>query len=151
MNRYRSGETDEFEPGSTGSVLRNHLGIIDPEMAGFAETRLLARAQFWGYARFSPKTRFSVDVLRQMHKQWLQELYPFAGEIRRVDLSKGGLLFAPIVHMHDSLRQLDECLARETPCLDKEREELIASIARVHAELVLVHPFREGMGGYLAG
>ena len=39
-----------------------------------------------------------------------------------------------------------ECLAKYTPCHFKSREEVVRALAEVHAEFVLIHPFREGNG-----
>jgi cell filamentation protein len=37
-------------------------------------------------------------------------------------------------------------LGNETPCAGMDAARLAAALARTHAELVLIHPFREGNG-----
>jgi cell filamentation protein len=37
-------------------------------------------------------------------------------------------------------------LARHTPCQPGQDDAIAAALAEVHAELVLIHPFREGNG-----
>jgi len=37
-------------------------------------------------------------------------------------------------------------LARYTPCNFKDRADIVSALAETHAELVLIHPFREGNG-----
>ena len=37
-------------------------------------------------------------------------------------------------------------LAKCTPCNYSDRNEIVKALAEVHAELVLIHPFREGNG-----
>jgi len=37
-------------------------------------------------------------------------------------------------------------LGRRTPCRSSERAEIASALAETHAELVLIHPFREGNG-----
>ncbi len=52
------------------------------------------------------------------------------------------------------MRELEHgALARHTPCTPASDAELAVELAEVHAELVLVHPFREGNGrrAYFAG
>ncbi len=39
-----------------------------------------------------------------------------------------------------------DVLARYTPCNSKDRADNIRALAETHAELVLIHPFREGNG-----
>ncbi|RYG31451.1 cell filamentation protein Fic [bacterium] len=137
---------DEFEPGSDGLVLRNLLGITDPQLADRAEAFLLREAQAESFRTFPADRRFDVELIQALHRSWLGNLYPFAGEIRTVDLSKGAVRFAPVPYMEGSLRGLDAVLAEQTPCTGMEREALVRAVARVHGELVLVHPFREGNG-----
>ncbi|CAN5436284.1 Fic family protein [soil metagenome] len=146
MNRYEVGRSEECEPGSNGLVLRNRLGITEPRTADLEEALRLLQAQDESYARIGFDTLLSVDLIRDLHRSWLGGLYPFAGEIRGVDVSKDGFMFAPVANLDGSLRELDRVLAEETPCSGKDEEALSRSIARAHAELLLVHPFREGNG-----
>jgi cell filamentation protein len=45
------------------------------------------------------------------------------------------------------MRQFEhDQLARLTPCRFECIEDVVASLAEVHVELVLIHPFREGNG-----
>ncbi len=62
-------------------------------------------------------------------------------------MSKGDFAFAAATQIPYLLNELDKkCFAVYTPCKDMDREKLIDSIAVVHGELILVHPFREGHG-----
>ncbi len=45
--------------------------------------------------------------------------------------------------MHEFER---EFLFKNTPCYKMSIEELIEALAKVHAEFILIHPFREGNG-----
>jgi cell filamentation protein len=148
MNRYDLGAPgeEEFEPGSHRSVLRNRRGIISPREIGALEASLLAIAQARSFHQVETDTPITVALVRTLHRSWLGSLYAFAGSIRQVDLAKGNVRFAPAAYLEGSLRELDQVLLRYTPCEGMACEQLIPAIARVHAELVLVHPFREGNG-----
>lgn len=148
MSRYSLGsnESDEFEPGSQQRVLRNLLGITTPAEMDQREAWALADAISLSLLEIEDDTRFSVLKLREMHRQWLGEIYEFAGEIRRVNVSKGGVMFAPVIHLDQTLSELDRVLSQYTPCKAFERTELVRALAVVHAELILAHPFREGNG-----
>jgi len=39
-----------------------------------------------------------------------------------------------------------ELLEKYTPCIFDSRQDVIAALAIVHTELILIHPFREGNG-----
>lgn len=88
----------------------------------------------------------TVALICDLHRSWLGPLYEFAGTIRKVDLAKDEVRFAPLVYLEGSLRTLDEVLRQHTPCERMSRKRLVPAIAQVHAELILVHPFREGNG-----
>ena len=148
VGRYERGAPgeEEFEPDSNRKVLRNSLGLTSPRDVDSMEAALLAVAQARSYVQIETDTRITVDLIRSLHRSWLGSLYEFAGEIRTVDLAKDTVRFAPVAYMAGSLLGLDATFARYTPCDGMDLDRLVDAIARVHAELVLVHPFREGNG-----
>jgi cell filamentation protein len=91
--------------------------------------------------------RFTAEDIRSMHRRWLRGIYSWAGEYRSVNVSKAGFMFAAAGRVPGLMDELERgSLARFTPCrFDGEREQAHA-MATVHAELVLIHPFREGNG-----
>jgi len=66
--------------------------------------------------------------------------------VRTANLAKNFIVIAPAAYLDQTLIELDRLLATHTPCVDMPQEELVRSIARIHADLVLAHPFREGNG-----
>lgn len=38
--------------------------------------------------------RFTPDDIRNMHRAWLGEIYPWAGEYRQINVGKGDFMFA---------------------------------------------------------
>lgn len=146
MSRYSVGGDSEgvFQPGSHGQVLRNNLGITDPLKMGVVEAEALDAAIKWSFDEFETTTQFSITHLRQMHEYWLGDVYEFAGQFRTVNISKGGILFAPVEHFEISSADFNEKLLRNTPCCPDE--SVASKIALIHGELILLHPFREGNG-----
>lgn len=70
-----------------------------------------------------------------------------AGEVRSVNMSKGGFLFAAANLLPGLLRNYEEkVLSQSTPCMGMSRETLVSVIARTHVEFIVIHPFREGNG-----
>jgi cell filamentation protein len=147
-DRYlATGVESEAEPGSGGRVLRNLRGIRSLREMQHAESRALLVATERWITRTSPDHRFTAADIRAMHASWLGELYPWAGEYRTVDVSKPDIRFANARQIHRLMSQLESgALARYTPCRPATRSELAEALATVHAELVLIHPFREGNG-----
>jgi cell filamentation protein len=82
-----------------------------------------------------------------MHRDWLGEIYEWAGRYRTVELSKGGFGWPPAHLVPDNMARFEAGLLREhTPCRPAPLPEVARRIAEVHAELLLIHPFREGNG-----
>jgi cell filamentation protein len=82
-----------------------------------------------------------------MHKTWLASIYEWAGRYRQVFISKGDFSFAAPAFIPKLMDKFEKnILNRYSPCLFTEREEIIKALAIVHAELLLIHPFREGNG-----
>jgi len=148
VGRYAAhGPEAEFEPGSRNRVLRNLLGIrLAREMAR-AESQALLSAQERLVDSFSSDHRFAADDVRGIHRAWLGNIYSWAGEYRSVNVAKGGFHFAATREVPRLMREFEQReLANYTPCRFPADLEIARALAIVHAELVLIHPFREGNG-----
>lgn len=147
-DRYSArGVEAEFEPGSRGRVLRNLQGVRSVrEIARLESERLLAATQ-----RLIDETeveqRFRAEDICRMHKLWLEDIYAWAGEYRQINIGKDGFMFAAAHLIPGLMREFERGPLREyTPCRFVLAEEQAYALAVVHAELILIHPFREGNG-----
>lgn len=77
----------------------------------------------------------TVKGLQQIHAYLFGGLYPFAGQIRTVNLAKGNFAFA-------QARFLDETLRRVEAMSENGFDEILAK----YVEMNVAHPFREGNG-----
>ncbi len=137
----------EFEPGSRGRVLRNLLGITRARDMKLAESQALLLAQQHAVESYSEDHRFTAADICSLHRDWLGPIYAWAGEYRNVNMSKGGFPFANAMRVPSLMDELARGpLARRTPCRPAPDAELAVALAEVHAELILIHPFREGNG-----
>ena len=146
--KYRAaGPQAEFEPESRGRVLRNLLGIIRVRDMNLAESQALLLAQQRAVEIYSEDHRFTAADICSLHRDWLGPIYAWAGEYRSVNMGKGGFQFAHAPLVPGLMAELARGpLARYTPCRPAPDAQLAAALALVHAELILVHPFREGNG-----
>ena len=137
----------QFEPGSDERVLRNRLGIKSPMEMDVAETRALETAMVEFVSKFNEKHCFVAADIREIHRRWLGGIYDWAGEYRRVNVSKGEFPFAAAARVPDLMTEFEtDVLSRLTPCNFKDRAAIARALAETHVELVLIHPFREGNG-----
>jgi len=146
--RYNAeGPQAEFEPGSRGRVLRNRLGIRRVHEMQQAESDALLAVQEWAIGHFSASHRFTSADVALLHRRWLGAICAWAGEYRQVNISKDGFMFAAAAQVPRLMAAFEaEELARCTPCEGMSEAGLAAALAHTHAELVLIHPFREGNG-----
>ena len=137
----------QFEPGSDDKVLWNLQGISDLDEMNIVEANALAEATDTIIRTFDQEHQFTADDICHLHKIWLGRIYQWAGQYRQINVSKGDFTFAMAAQVPKLMAQFEqEQLRRHTPCLFENKEEVVHSIAEVHTELVLIHPFREGNG-----
>ncbi|MBR6059120.1 MAG: Fic family protein [Victivallales bacterium] len=77
----------------------------------------------------------TVKGLQQIHAYLFGGLYDFAGQIRSVNISKGGFSFAQVHYLHDALKQIEAM-----------QENNFDEIIDKYVEMNVAHPFREGNG-----
>lgn len=147
-DRYAAtGPEAQFEPGSRRRVLRNLMGIRSVREMERVESAELVLATRMAIDETRADQRFTADHIASLHRMWLEKIYPWAGQYRNVNLSKGGFPFAAASQIPRLMRELEGGLLRRfTPCRFGSRDEISNALAVVHAELVLIHPFRDGNG-----
>ena len=112
-----------------------------------AEARALEQALLELVGHYDDAHRFIAADICKLHKNWLGEIYEWAGAYRQVNISKGGFPFAAAARVPVLMAEFEKAvLTRYTPCIFKDRAEVVGALAETHAELVLIHPFREGNG-----
>lgn len=141
------GNEGAFQPGSRGRVLANQLGITRVGDMQIAETRALLHLTDALLDEVGEAQQFTVPDLYDWHRRWLGHIYPWAGEYRQVNMGKGGFQFASAHLIHGLMAGYErDVLAAHTPCDGMDDAQLLAALARTHAEFILIHPFREGNG-----
>lgn len=73
--------------------------------------------------------------LQQIHHYLFKNLYDFAGEIRKSNISKDGFRFANSLYLQDALQHIE-----------KMPETTFEEIIEKYAEMNIAHPFMEGNG-----
>ena len=77
----------------------------------------------------------SIKCLQQIHAYLFGGLYDFAGQIRTVNIAKGGFQFAMVQYLPQTLANIE-----------KMPETTFDEIADKYVEMNIAHPFREGNG-----
>lgn len=138
-DRYDADDT-AFEE-STG-ILRNNLGITDPDRLKEAEAAFVAARALEGL----PPGGLDFEHLRAIHHHLFQDVYPWAGDIRGVQMAKGSSRFASPAFILQESDKLLSRLAAENHLQRLSLEAFSRRAAHYVNELNAIHPFREGNG-----
>ena len=126
-------------------VLKNKLNIRNREELKQAEEEITALKQYM--LMESPiKGRFTKTQLMNIHRFLFEDIYPFAGHIRREQISKGDTMFFP---PHLISQELDKVFAKlhsEKMLHATDKKCQIEHLSYIMSELNVIHPFREGNG-----
>lgn len=136
---------DPYVDPRTG-VLRNRLGITDPDELRVAETDISTAALF--ALEMSPhrgEGHFDFGHLRALHVQIFGEVYSWAGKPRTVEIAKSAR-FCPVRNLEEFAASVFRELAAENYLVGLDRPDLVARVAALYGQLNALHPFREGNG-----
>ncbi|MFZ1677383.1 MAG: Fic family protein [Saprospiraceae bacterium] len=133
-------------PNNQAEVLSNILGLTTVNEIALSEFEGFLQAEIMLTEDLTARTRFNTKYILKIHKLALGHLYSFAGKLRDVNLSKGNFPFASAQYLSQTMQYFEDDILFKLPNKYDSREELIRDISIVHAELLLIHPFREGNG-----
>lgn len=123
-------------------ILRNRLDIQDPEAFDYHEREIvLVRAR-----RGIPTGNFDLKHLRAIHRHLFQDIFDWAGEIRTVEISKGGSQFQFRQFIETGMADVHRRLVTSRFLKGLERQVFAAEAAKIIGDVNYVHPFREGNG-----
>lgn len=75
------------------------------------------------------------EALKKIHKFLFEEIYEFAGNIRKVNIAKGNFRFTSLTYLEEAIKNIER-MPQST------YEEIIEK----YVEMNIAHPFREGNG-----
>ena len=118
-------------------MLENKLGITDSaELARIEEKISKQKAvEMFESGYLESLEAGTFESLAKIHKYLFDEIYDFAGEVRKVNISKGNLRFAPLMYLDAALQSID-----------KMPQSTFDEIVEKYVEMNVAHPFREGNG-----
>ena len=118
-------------------MLENKLGIMDSAELAREEERLSKKRAKELFEKDllagEPAGKFS--TLQKIHKILFADIYPFAGQLRTVNLAKGNFRFATLMYLDAALANIDQMP-------QSDFDEIIEK----YVEMNIAHPFREGNG-----
>jgi len=140
-NKYNTNPEE-----SENEILPNRLGLKTLKEIEQAELEGFLLAYKTLFDELSHNTFFNTEYLQRMHQLALGHLYNFAGKWRTVNISKGGFMFPPAKFLSQTMNDFEKEMLLNIPAYYNSDDELVSWVAKVHAELLFIHPFREGNG-----
>ena len=115
----------------------NKLGIVESAELARVEEKLskIKAVELFNKDLLKSKSVGTFETLAFIHKYLFDEIYDFAGQIRKDNISKGNFRFAPTMYLEVSLNNID-----------KMPQSNFNEIIEKYVEMNIAHPFREGNG-----
>jgi len=137
----------QYEPGSRRLVLKNMLDIKKKPEMDQLEAVALKQTEDALFRKYGAQHCFTAKDICYAHELWLGKIYSWAGQYRKVNISKADFPFASAAQVPQLMEKFEkEQLAKYTPCNFKDRRSIVKALAEVQVEFILIHPFREGNG-----
>jgi cell filamentation protein len=127
-------------------VLINKLGIRDDNALITAEREITSIKLLKLYS-MPLMNEFNFNTLCNIHKIIFDDIYEWAGQIRRGDfLSKGNSIFCRGPYIIENAMIIFENILKENNLLRLNKLKFIERMAYYMGEINALHPFREGNG-----
>ena len=118
-------------------TLENKLGITDSSELAREEERISKKKalQMFEEGFLDKLNAGTFQSLSEIHKYLFEDIYEFAGQIRKINIAKGNFRFAPVMYLEVSIQNID-----------KMPQSTFDEIIEKYVEMNIAHPFREGNG-----
>lgn len=118
-------------------MLENKLGISNPVELAKEEEKLTKKKaiQLFETKELENIEIGTFNVLSKIHKYLFEDVYDFAGKIRKENISKSNFRFASAMYLEEALKKID-----------KMPQSNFDEIIDKYIEMNIAHPFREGNG-----
>ena len=127
------------------TVLVNKLGIRSQEALDDLE-RVVTGIHTVEIVKEQSEEPLSFAFYRNLHKRLFGDLYEWAGELRKVDMSKQGTSFCRVENLEEIGNAIFQWLRKHKELRGMKRERFVKELADLYHRINMLHPFREGNG-----
>lgn len=117
-----------------GITNRGELEIVAGELSGL---------RLFELEHAAPLTEFTRATLVETHRYLLQDVYPWAGQLRTTEVGAMGMAMCRAEFVDAELDRVMEQIAQQ-PVSTTDKAAAVATVADHWCELTIVHPFRDG-------
>jgi cell filamentation protein len=131
-------------PGT--DVLKNKLGIRDDDALTMAEREITSLKLLKLY-NIPAVEEFNFETLCKIHEIIFEDIYEWAGQIRRGDfLLKGNSIFCRGLYVVENAKTIFGDISKENNLCGLNKSKFVERMAYYMGEINALHPFREGNG-----
>lgn len=125
-------------------VLKNRMGIQDMDQLRRLEKRV-TMLRILELVDKPIQGKFDLKHLQSIHKYIFQDVYDWAGKIRKVEIAKGNM-FCNTKFIESQAEEIFGKLKEENYLQGLDEKEISVRLAYYFSEINALHPFREGNG-----
>jgi cell filamentation protein len=141
---YKYVDYDYIYTDPKTGILRNLADITNPDDLLFFESGAVAKRIQELYE--NPIKIKGADSLLSIHRHLFQDVYSWAGERRKVEISKAGKQFFPTTHFDNAFCFIDTLISDYRNISKGKNLQIAAKLAEILDNVNYLHPFREGNG-----
>jgi len=118
-------------------MLENKLNVTNQQELAKEEERItkLKALKLFDTSEIENIEVGTFEGLSKIHKFLFEDIYSFAGKIRKENIAKGNFRFASCMYLEDVLKKIDDM-----------PQTSFEDIIKKYVEMNIAHPFREGNG-----
>jgi len=150
MQKYTLNSAEvHYQPGSCGKVLMNKLEIADEMQMERIESGLMLLLYEKLLIDNQLPATLTFNLIREWHRQWLGNVYEWAGKLRNANIAKDGFQFASAGRITTLITEFEKQFLSRYPLLPSiSRPELVCYLAESHVEFILIHLSGKEMAAY---
>lgn len=148
-NPWKEWHTNDIQKIITKEgVCINYLKSTDDVYITKQEDLKLLEVYSYLVENFDISKAFGFDMIKKWHKMIFKDIYPFAGELRNVNMSKGDGVDAWEwrIDFLNGLPELDKFLKEVSKKEYEDIDNITDDLAKLISDFLFIHPFREGNG-----
>jgi cell filamentation protein len=118
-------------------VIENKLGITNQVELAREEERIskTKAIKLFENGELDLLEAGTYETLSKIHKYLFEDIYDFAGTLRKVNIAKGDFRFVPLMYLEDAIKKVENM-----------SQNTFDEIIEKYVEMNIAHPFREGNG-----
>lgn len=136
--------SDELYCYPDSNVLKNKMEIRDMEQLHEME-RKLTMLRILELLDKPVKGAFDLKHLQAIHAYIFQDVYDWAGKLRKIDIAKGNM-FCNVMFLSRQAEEIFGKLKTEDYLHGLDENDVAVRLAYYFSEINALHPFREGNG-----